>query len=50
MALHDDEADKRWIGRWTGGDWTIGLFSGLTGEISKDVSSRSFSSSMSIPE
>ena len=38
MALHDDEADKRWVERWTGGDWKIGLLTGLSGQISIDVS------------
>jgi hypothetical protein len=38
MALHDDEADKRWVERWTGGDWKIGLLTGLSGQISNDVS------------
>jgi hypothetical protein len=38
MALHDDEADKRWVERWTGEHWKIGLLSGLSGEISVDVS------------
>ena len=31
MALHDEEADKAWINKWTyGGDWRIGLLTGLT--------------------
>ena len=39
MALHDDEADKRWVERWTGKHWKIGILSGLTGQISIDVGS-----------
>jgi hypothetical protein len=29
-ALHDEEADKAWIEKWTlGGDWRVGLLRGL---------------------
>jgi hypothetical protein len=38
MALHDDQADKEWVSRWAGGDWKIGLLTGLSGQISQDVS------------
>lgn len=38
MALHDDQADKQWVSRWAGGDWKIGLLTGLSGQISQDVS------------
>ena len=38
MALHDDQADKEWVKRWSGGDWKIGLLTGLSGKISQDVS------------
>jgi hypothetical protein len=38
MALHDDQADKEWVKRWAGGDWKIGLLTGLSGQISQDVS------------
>lgn len=38
MALHDDNADKEWVKRWAGGDWKIGLLTGLSGQISQDVS------------
>jgi len=38
MALHDDQADKEWVSRWAGGDWKIGLLTGLSGQISEDVS------------
>ncbi|WVR03117.1 hypothetical protein IAU60_000107 [Kwoniella sp. DSM 27419] len=32
MALHDEEADKAWVEKWTtGGDWRIGLLKGLDG-------------------
>lgn len=41
MALHDDEADKKWVERWAGQHWKIGVLSGLTGQISVDVSSGS---------
>jgi len=37
MALHDDQADKQWVSRWAGGDWKIGLLTGLSGQISQDV-------------
>ncbi len=31
MALHDEEADKAWVERWTfGGDWRVGLLKGLS--------------------
>jgi hypothetical protein len=39
MALHDDQADKEWVSRWAGGDWKIGLLTGLSGQISQDVGS-----------
>jgi len=42
MALHDDQADKQWVSRWAGGDWKIGLLTGLSGQISQDVSLDSF--------
>ncbi|WWD22681.1 hypothetical protein CI109_107174 [Kwoniella shandongensis] len=30
MALHDEEADKKWVEKWTvGGDWRVGLLKGL---------------------
>ncbi|KAK4684084.1 anoctamin-10, partial [Tremellales sp. Uapishka_1] len=30
MALHDEESDQRWVERWTtGGDWQVGLLSGM---------------------
>jgi anoctamin-10 len=30
VALHDEEADKAWVDKWTlGGDWRIGLLKGL---------------------
>jgi len=30
VALHDEEADKAWIEKWTmGGDWRVGLLRGL---------------------
>jgi len=33
MALHDEEADKAWVERWTfGGDWRVGLVKGLSGD------------------
>lgn len=31
MALHDEEADRAWVDRWTfGGDWQVGLLKGLS--------------------
>lgn len=30
VALHDEEADKAWLEKWTwGGDWRVGLLRGL---------------------
>ena len=30
MALHDEEADRAWVDKWTiGGDWRVGLLTGL---------------------
>ncbi|KAK8844765.1 hypothetical protein IAR55_006615 [Kwoniella newhampshirensis] len=30
MALHDEEADRTWVEKWTvGGDWRVGLLMGL---------------------
>jgi anoctamin-10 len=49
MALHDDQADKEWVSRWAGGDWKIGLLTGLSGQISQDVS-LAFPYSFTIPE
>ena len=32
-ALHDEEADKAWVEKWTmGGDWRVGLIGGLEGD------------------
>ena len=28
-ALHDEEADKMWVERWTKKDWKVGLLAGL---------------------
>jgi len=31
MALHDEEADRAWVDRWTfGDDWQVGLIKGLS--------------------
>jgi anoctamin-10 len=38
VPLHDEEADKAWVERWTvGGDWQVGFFKGLGDKGSADL-------------
>ncbi|WWC90176.1 uncharacterized protein L201_005109 [Kwoniella dendrophila CBS 6074] len=38
MALHDESSDKKWVEKWTtGGDWKLGVLTGLDNHIGKDL-------------